>query len=326
MGVRESWDFSPDELIERLDDHSLAGVAAALEIRQRVRKIQSTRLAAQYLLARDDMRKLDAFSGLMAVAWRAKGNLFVVPDDQGHLMVGHGPTERSNTFWATREFIQEKILELLAPHYAKDAKSVLRAALSDEFRYIPRLVRLRLIDRVRRHMRCRQPGVILSLNFAFEDGEGKTEFGDYIPFDLGLHGSTLDTSGKVRDHDLENFPQFLVRNERRLRTLLGEAKHQTLEAIVLAHYDGPERTRRGRKGKTTRAIAHHRGISEQQARADKRKLLKVCSASLDPILGTVYRFLQQVLDVPQPEGKAQEGSVLSFSQVYPFSSQKPGAE
>jgi hypothetical protein len=306
--------------------------AGAVEIRRRLRTIKSTRLATQCLLCRDEKQEADAFDGLVACCQRAKGKLFVVPEDQDDLFA-YGPAGRrpelirSNIFWETRDFLQEKILEILLPYRGRDLNSVLRAALANEFRYIPRLVRLRLIDHIRRYCRNRRPPTwSLNYHIGYNEEGVPREFHERIPFDFGRHGSTMDRSGKVRDLDLEDFPDFLARNDHRLRTLLGEAAYQVLEAIVLTHYHGPVRTCRERKGKMTKAIARHRGVSEQQARTDKRKLVKVCSASLDPILRTVYGFLREGLDMPSSAREVQEREVISFSPAYAVSSRKFGTE
>jgi hypothetical protein len=79
----------------------------------------------------------DAFDHLVAICWRAKGDLFVFDRSE-------------RLYWATRKWIQVWILEKLEPYRRTSNEVIDRAAANGEFRYLGRSCRLAMVDEIRR--------------------------------------------------------------------------------------------------------------------------------------------------------------------------------
>jgi hypothetical protein len=138
------------DLVEALqDDENPTQPLLAWEIERRLTETKSTALAFRFLVPRNPPRNPedaeDAFNGLIGVCFQAKGKLYVSNPD-------------GDSLEATREFIAIHLCRLLNPYRFKTVSEILRAALSNEFRYIPRIIRLRLIDRIRKLKSERRKG------------------------------------------------------------------------------------------------------------------------------------------------------------------------
>jgi hypothetical protein len=226
--------------------------------------------------AADKLEHADAFDHLVAICSRAvrpyfllnrHGSLTIEQTPQFDSIEGHrtGHTIRKERSAQTREWIQEWLLAFLAPYRGQSPEQLNAAADADEFRYLGRLCRLRLIGELRAQTAAKNhypPHVSLDSPIA-EDG---TTLLDYMGTARQDAPSSLATSN--------GFEQFLacvsdvfravVANSIELQKLdlldgllavLGNAEH--LEHVSARRFDDL----------VTQSIARLRSVSAQSARA-----------------------------------------------------------
>lgn len=282
----------PRQLLEAAESGQLLGLAAWLEMRRRIGSVKSSRLALSYLLAEDDTDRVLALDGLMAICWRAKGNFCIPLNRRGEPFRWHDGRDRfDNVYWATRRFILDILLEFLAKFRDADEGGVILAALNDKFRYIPRMVQQKIIDRVRKVYHNREPVVnALSLDFKVkgEESDGIIPFAsDLMTFDSNEYSSTL---GTVR---LEPMVRNLLECTETLRSLMGERLYAALCAAIEVYQNDPGDDRREHKGRLTAAIAKRRHVSPQQARRDKVDLQRFMNS---PATDSARREIRSLLE------------------------------
>jgi len=221
-----------DLLASYEDGDTLTKPVLQWEIERRLTEVKSTALAFRYLCPQDDWDAEDAFEGLVSLCFKAKGR---------HLYATDPPYTRSQ---ATREFIAAHILIILKPYSEMDSSAILRAALCDKFRYIPRLIRLRLIDRIRQVKSAKRRGK-------------RVEFPGAEP-------------PERKEAPWQIF-EFMKTHESEFRPRLGERNWETLLVFSDAQQADGE-TRRRWKGRVTEMLQKKRGIGPRQARGDKAAL------------------------------------------------------
>lgn len=218
-------------------------------------------LVRDYLLAKDEEEKQRYFDRLVAYCFRASGKLYIAPEEWG-----------TSCTLAKRDFIVDAILEYINRYADCCTRSEIeQLAFIGEFRHLARIVRLRIIDHIRRRYRRRKRAVVkvLSLDFALdEDGYGqRTTTGDTIGHDVSSGHSPL-----ANHMPTEAILEFIDESKEEFLGLLGEAGLEVLLATVDSYPDLAGMSRREEKGTLTRAVAKRRGVSDRQARSDIRRL------------------------------------------------------
>jgi hypothetical protein len=174
------------------------------EIARRLQVVKSTRLALEYLLADTEEERFETFDGLVALSWRAKGNLYLDPADRsiltgGHYLMGKGCKE--SLYSETRDFIIDSLLEFLLP-FADCCGEAIAAGLQDKFRHIPRRVKFLLIDELRRRWSKKNSDVVLGLDFRIgtDDNGNAVYAGQNMPapsrFKLGSYLGEASTNAQ----------------------------------------------------------------------------------------------------------------------------------
>jgi len=260
------------------------------EIERRLTEVKSTCLAVRYLLPRDEADREDAFDGLIAICFRVKRNLFVVDEDSKNCEFARAGAEGDNLFWATRKFIVEVVCRFLLPYTTKQSTEIIKAALEGKFRYIPRIVRLRLIDKVRAWKRRKKTVWHETLSLSFPMGnedDDKEEFGDGVAFNVDRQGPSRNLNSTLTRPGQWNLPEIcaVFRDlEPKYRPLLGERGWEVLLCFADTA-DHKTKNKREQKGRITRLITERRGVNERQARSDKhflKKRLKEIAHATEP--------------------------------------------
>jgi hypothetical protein len=170
---------------------------------------------------------------------------------------------------ATRQWIQEWLLGSLARHRGKSDQELIAAADCDDFRYLGKACRNRLIDATRTQKakkNHRPPHVSLDTPIA-EDGETLldcigtewqsapsslatgTSFEEFLTCVMNVFRAVVANAAELERLDLVDG----------LRAMLGNAEH--LERVSARRFDAL----------VTQSIARRRGVSETSARAYKRR-------------------------------------------------------
>jgi cell division protein FtsB len=236
---------------------------AKIEIQKRVERVRAVFLAVQYLTSGNEAVKKRAFEGLTALCWAAKGALWLPPESAGNPCLPNKLASIDESYKLryvrTWKFIQCELLERLEPLRGNGEAVILTAALSGKFRYLPRQIKYRIIDRIRRWYRY--DGDIPA------DGSGDAK---------SQHEGAQCTAGEMRT--------WFERAKGGLSGALGQPSIDVISVLVSLYPDGFGRTLSEAKGRTTEAIAKRRGVSVQQARADKRSALdRIGRAYLDSV-------------------------------------------
>jgi len=99
-------------------------------------------LAFRYLWPTDAADEDDAWEGLLGCCWRAKGNLYIMPAENGSVLI------------ETRGFIEDELADYLSRFKRMAKRKIATMALADEFRYVARTIRNRMADHVRKVYRA----------------------------------------------------------------------------------------------------------------------------------------------------------------------------
>jgi hypothetical protein len=165
----EAEEVAQDRKERKKPDQDLLDAASCRVPVERIRelwKVRTNTLAVRYLTTENENDRADALDGLVFCSDKAVKYLgFAIDDDQG-LASGRGvrlkPDPHSvlkiRNVAAAQErliFVWETVLEILKPYQGASRRSLLLAALEGKFRYIPRLVKLRALDRIRHETRER---------------------------------------------------------------------------------------------------------------------------------------------------------------------------
>jgi len=274
----------------------------------------ATLLAFRFLRPADEQDRDDAFDGLVALCWRAKGNLAIFArvwerlpsiaraagdwdgdserlpsiamatgewdgdgsDTGGKLRLGRTP------YACTREFIEDFVLEYFAPYHGQSEAQILDAALRDKFRYIGHRLKGRMTDEIRRRaaLKNQEPVPSRFADVLENDPESVGVFPDYQNYSSSTRSSTLSAATEPRYTNSSTPLDFIRAREPSLTDALGRRSYQVLEAQAEAFPGAFQGTEQAAKSALTRAIARRRAVSEVQARADKRQLLAEVSAEM----------------------------------------------
>lgn len=235
----------------------------------------------------------DAFDHLVATCYRAVKPYFLL-DRHGELSLEKTPQfdsisgkrtwrtarKEGSAHDATRQWIQEWLLTILAPYRSYSEEELIAAADNDEFRYLGRLCRLSLLDtlRSRTAQKNRRPKHV-SLDTDNIDAEDATSSGKGFEHFLACVTDVLRAVVANRE-ELERLD--LIDG---LLSILGNAEH--LERASAQQY----------AGLVTRSLARRRGVSATSARAYKRKFRETMARELfagSPAVRAIF------LELPPP--------------------------
>ncbi|HVB56995.1 MAG TPA: hypothetical protein VNE63_11260 [Candidatus Acidoferrales bacterium] len=234
-------------------------VCAKAEIHRRIKSNLATHLAVRYLTGERD----DAFDGLVALCWKAKGNLYVPP------MVSEEAHENS-IHQCTREFIEDFVLQYFDPYTGRDESEILKAALADKFRYIGRRLHSRMIDVIRKRTASKNKELeTVRLDDVDEDSLA-----------AGIDGKWYGSEARLEPSNSNMYFEFLEPRRERLSNTLGKLGCEVLHCCFEIYPDGYLGTPRQCESALTRAIQRHRRVSEQQARNDKRQFREAVRSEL----------------------------------------------
>jgi hypothetical protein len=297
---------APNETLVSIysDPDPLFGPVAAWEIGRRLQKVKSTSLATRFLLPRDETDHADAFDGLTATCWRAKGNLYIRPDEDRTYYLHHtgkkdGFYANENVYAATRKFIILTVLEILTAYREKTPIEILTAALSGKFRYVPRQVKNRMVDAIREWTAAKCHAVLLDFDYILgqdEDGEDVTN-DDTLP----ARDDASSVLGRIAPRAWHYTPEELnglfQADRNAWVNLAGERGWEVIFAAVdLYGRDGADGTERDWDKHLTQKIAYRRGVSFEQARADRRKLQE----TLRPRVIRRHRLVEKLWELFTP--------------------------
>ncbi len=285
---------SAESLVHFFEDGDGLAPIMGLEIARRLQAVKSTRLAIEFLFADTDQERSDAFDGLGGVCWKAKRKLYLEPDFQNDPVVSFELKQPYNRLHpetlhsATRRFIGVTVLELLGPFQNRHHREVIFAGLTGAFRNLPKSVTSSLVDELRRRWADKRHGVMLSLDFKVgeeSDGESiyaKDNFKTPEPYKLS---SSLSTPvANIRYLDSQELTAAMLAKRQQWIDAIGESGWVTLfSAIDLYGQGAADAGLQEWKGLLTGEVARRRGVSQEQARADLRKLkAKMTSAGKSP--------------------------------------------
>jgi hypothetical protein len=287
----------------------------------------TTAAVVRYLCPGDALEQSDAFDHLVAICYRAvqpfylrdrRGSLTIIKTPQFDSIkgarTGFNARREGTANAATKAWIQEWLLEFLAPYHGKSADEIAAAENRDEFRFIGRLCRHDLLDAVRAKMatkRKRPPHVSLDTPVA-EDG---TTLQDYIGTDRQGARSSLATG--------IGFEELL--------TCVGNIFHavaaNTAELVRLDVLDGliatldnaeslEHVTARSYAQLITETIARVRGISPTSARAYKRKFHATMARELAAGNRAVRAVFLELPDQRRLSGRAVPGHEAADNMAF----------
>jgi len=193
------------------------------------------------------------------------------------------------------------LLEILAPYHKSSSLALIAAANAGEFRYLGRLCRLTLVDRLRSQTAKKKPLRPPHVSLDAPVGEDDTTLLDYISADqpdapscplatsLGFEYFLKCVKGMLR---------AIVANIKELRridlldgllSILGNAEH--LERATAKQYAGI----------ITRSLARRRGVSLTSARAYKRKFYSTMARELTARNPAVRAVFLELPPLPRPQ-------------------------
>jgi hypothetical protein len=297
--------WTPGELVARLDDMDVLA-----EIERRIQSNTATSLAVRYLLSTSEEDKADAFDGLVALCWKAKGNLFI----------GRTPSELAQGMTAhecTREFIVNFVLEYLKAHVGKPQPAIYAAALTDKFQYIGAACRNGMIDAIRKRTAPKNAepqqwsldDIVADVVAADDGGNEPITHGDsYFSTAPGL-GCSLNTADTTyhkvttaqpnfttgpRHDSADLYLTFIEFHKPKLTAALGESGYEVLLAYFDVYPHGLTGTNQAAKSAVTQAIARRRKVSERQAQKDKRQFHDRVADAMskgNPDVSELYRLI-----------------------------------
>ena len=279
---------------------SLSEVEQAIRNRIEKRGNLVNFLVYRALCPRDDSDRRDAIDGLRAICWKAKGNLFVPatnlrPSYPDIVVESPSGTYFEYTDWdtvksATKEFLAAELHQQLEPFRKFSRTKIAALALEGRFRFSVKQVINALVDFIRQ-----------------QKSKKRTK---------AMEKERLEKAEYRRIEGQPESPQYMTlliksfnNNREHLINHLGERGFETLKILAGAYpFSG--------KGDVTEAIAKARRISVQQARADKRTLLRDIENSHLPVLLTlqVSKFFKSIrADEKVSKKMPKKEPELSFS-------------
>lgn len=228
--------------------------------------------------AEEKREHADALDHLMAICWKATRPYFLT-DPNGSLLVidtpqfnvfgqptGYMADEEGASYDTTRDWIQIWLLEFLAPYLDKSDEELVAAASKNEFRYLGRKCRLKLIDAVRKALaqkRERPPHVGFDSPLSEDGGT----LAGYVGTERPDAPSSLATGS--------GFQEFLTSARNAIRVVMDnddELQKLGLLTGLLAYLGNAEHVLdQYYEGRVTRSIARMLSVSTRSARSYKRK-------------------------------------------------------
>jgi len=241
-------------------------------------------LVLRYLLPTSVGDQLDAFRGLCAVCKLACRGLFLSPEVKA-IACNSEDKEIQDAAWAAlkrrakQEFVETELLEFLAPYRNLPREEIERFVNQGKFAHIANRIRSRLLDQIDRRGAEKRQGEVVSLETpiaADEDGE-ETTLGDTL-------GNWDGDAEALANRAL--MLKGLADHRQRFVAPVGERGYEALRAMAGTWPDF-----NGSWPEIIRAIAEHRRVSRQQARADFRELIERAPQVTDPlVLGVLKEF------------------------------------
>lgn len=229
----------------------------------------ATTLAFRYLHPADEHDRENAFDGLVALCWKARGNLCLLP-------TWSEQAQGKTWLTCTHEFVEDFVLDYFERYQGQTEEQILAAALNDRFRYLGRRLWSRLRDEIGRRtaLKNREPWRESLAN--------------------AKHVSVEPDYQEMYHSKGSNPLEFVKARETSLKDSLGEKNYEVLIAAAETYPQAFEGTDQQSKSALTRAIQRRRSVSEQQARADKRDLTLKVSEEMrrgNPALNDVHELL-----------------------------------
>jgi hypothetical protein len=293
----------------------------------------TTRAVLRYF--EDEPARADSFDHLVAICSLAVRPYYLrdphdsLPEDEAEFIVtgipqfkdldgsrtGHNVREEGTANAATRAWIQTWLLGFLARYRDLSPEELLAAADKDEFRYLGRLCRLRLLDarRAQKAAKRYQPPI------SFLDGpvsKGGAPLLDYVETNRQDGPSSLSTHASYEGSlaCVSAVFRAVMANRAALRRL------DLLDGLraVLANGDHLDLSMRNFNARVIQSIASMRRISLPAARAYKRKFIETLARELaggDPAVRAIFLELQT--ESPSYRRFTESGSVVEDVSIPP---------
>jgi hypothetical protein len=267
-------------------------------------------LAFRFLHPADEQDRENAFDGLVALCWKAKGNLYIparvwerLPSIARAGEDSPGEVRYGGTLYAcTREFIEDFVLEYLERYHGASEEQILDAALANKFRYIGRRLYSRMIDEIRRRKALKNQEPVPSRFIPDADGNEvvvaavrPSPSAAWTPESVSITPDYVSMLADAPGRTNFSTPlEFIRAREPSLTDALGGKNYAVLLAqaeVFPAAFEGSDQAA---KSALTRAIARRRAVSEVQARTDKRELLARVSEEMregNASLNDLHAFL-----------------------------------
>jgi hypothetical protein len=249
-----------------------SGIEAGRELPRKLNK--TSQAAVAWLTSKD----LDAFDHLVAICFRAKGNLFI-------------PARGETLVDSTRKWICDFLLDFLFPYHHATYAEIEEAAERGAFWHIARLCRLRMLDEIRKRTALeRKPPPTLSLDQPIGSDE---EGNELTPQDfIGTAPENAGQSPLGRQRPLEELEIAieLYENGKALLELLGEIHLRALKAILCAYLNDVL---------PVTAISQRLGVKKSQAYKYKGALARKMQSGLkqgNPGAQTLYKLIDSQYD------------------------------
>ncbi len=215
----------------------------------------ATTLAFRFLRPADDRDREDAFDGLVALCLKARRNLCILP-------TWSEEAQGKTWFGRTHEFIEDFVLAFFNRYKGQTEEQILLAALNNKFRYIGHKLQGAMVDEIRRRTALKNQ----------EPWHAKLDSASEV-------SAALDYQG-MQSSNVRTPLEFLKKREASLTEALGTRHYEVMTAAAESFPQAFTGTDQESKSALTRAIQRRRGVSEQQARADKRELLTQVSEEM----------------------------------------------
>lgn len=283
---------APEALVAALEDPTVHD-AAESEIWRRLRVgNKANHLAVEFILTQDRTQWYGlrgrrkclndlALSGLLGVCWKALEGLRI------GTMGAYGEG-RYDVWSETRAFLVLAISKGLEPYLSQSRAEVLLAGLRGKFASLPHAVRCDAIDELKKQYarggNKEVPFSVVAANWGDQEESTQSDRIDFLAYHRPC-GEKID--GQVPETDpsrpiaryisRDEVPDTVRINREELLRRMALRDVETLEILTQAicgeeEQEHEARSQREHKELLTQAIAKARGVSERQARKDKKAL------------------------------------------------------
>lgn len=286
---------------QEISDHTLGNRTTGRADLQHLDK--ASQAAVDWLINRDP----DAFDHLVAICWKAKKNLYIA-GESGMLLE------------ATQEWIQDFVLDFLAPYLNATPQAVRQAAEEGKFRYIGRRCYLKMIDEIRtRTAKKNQPPTIVSLDtpVVVDDAGGEHPLGDFLSIPSNNPYGGPERPQCALGHRTVYVGHLIATEEdyrEELGNLVGGRGLAVLDALFWAYTEDDANER---LDDPVGVVAACRGVGIRQAQKDTaalRKRMSMALKSQNPAAQAIYAILidaNRVVIVPALRKRVRFGGSVA---------------